>query len=134
MTKLTGTYSEVAAYEFTTLTTVPGTAQHGTAERGKERERKGGCPAARVEMGMSHRALCMKLALFIYRSSHTFVLHALGARGTARTRGRCHSQGIVPGAVLQVCCKCAAPSSRCARVCMMDGSVSAQSVLWGDAV
>ena len=24
MTKLTGTYSEVAAYEFTTLTTVPG--------------------------------------------------------------------------------------------------------------
>ena len=31
MTKLTGTYSEVAAYEFTTLTTVPGTACAGRA-------------------------------------------------------------------------------------------------------
>ena len=32
MSKLTGTHSEVAAYEFTTLTTVPGVVQYNGAK------------------------------------------------------------------------------------------------------
>lgn len=32
MSKLTGTFSETAAYEFTTLTTVPGVLQHRGAK------------------------------------------------------------------------------------------------------